>query len=425
MGVKRIVVVGASVAGIRAAETLRQADPGCSVTVVSDEVEIPYDRPPLSKKFLSGDVTEEAIQLRKPDILESIGAVWVRGNAATVLDTSAHTLTLADGSILPWDGVIIATGCAARTIPSVPAAPGVHLLRTMADARGLKADIATSRSMVVIGAGFIGLEAAATARAMGVNVTVLEGAPAPLIRGLGAEMGAAVAQVHARNGVTVRCGVGVAGITTDDQTGRVTAVELTGGELVPADTVLVGIGVSPNTHWLEGSGLQLRDGIVCDAHLNAGAPGVYAAGDILRWPNAMFAHVEPDMRVEHWTNAAEQGAVAARNVIAEIAGTERETYSAVPFFWSDQFDARIQFLGRTHPDAGCTVVAGSVEEGRWCAMYSLHGRFVGVLGVTMPKFVMSSRALLMKETTTAEALEHFENLRNAPPPPPRTSPPGN
>ena len=412
-------------AGIRAAETLRQADPECSITVVSDEVEIPYDRPPLSKKFLSGDVTEEAIQLRKPDILDSIGALWVRGNAATGLDTHAHTLSLADGTVLPWDGIVIATGCSARTIPSVPKAPGVHMLRTMADARGLRKDISASRDMVVIGAGFIGLEAAATAKAMGVNVTVLEGAPAPLIRGLGAEMGAAVAQVHGRNGVRVRCGVGVAGITTDAKSGRVSAVELADGELVPADTVLVGIGVSPNTQWLENSGLRLRDGIVCDEHLNAGAPGVYAAGDILRWPNAMFAHVEPDMRVEHWTNAAEQGAVAARNVIAGIAGTERETYSAVPFFWSDQFDARIQFLGRSHPDAECTVVAGSVEEGRWCAMYSLRGRFIGVLGVTMPKFVMSSRALLAKETSTAEALEHFEKLRNAPPPPPRTAPPGN
>ena len=420
----RIVVIGSSVAGIRAAETLRQADPTCDVTVVSDENETPYDRPPLSKKFLAGELPEENIALRKQDVLDSIGASWVRGQAATVLDTSTRTVTLADGSTLTWDGVIIATGGRARHIPTVPQVPGVHVLRTMADARGLKNELQTARNLVVIGAGFIGLEAAATARQMGVEVTVLEGAPAPLVRGLGADMGAAVAQVHARNGVTVRCGVSIEGIDITDG-GHVSAVRLAGGESVPADVVLVGIGVTPATDWLENSGLQLRDGVVCDAHLNAGAPGVYAAGDVLRWPNEMFSHVEPDMRVEHWTNAAEQGAVAARNVIAELNGTERETYSAVPFFWSDQFDARIQFLGRSHPDAEVTVVAGSVEEGRWCAMYVLHGRLLAVMGVTMPKFVMSSRALLMKETSREEALAHFENLRNAPVPPPRPAPPGN
>jgi hypothetical protein len=168
--------------------------------------------------------------------------------------------------------------------------------------------------------------------------------------------------------------------------------------------------VSPATQWLEGSGITLRDGVVCDEFLSTGFPAVYAAGDLLRWPNAMFAHVEADMRVEHWTNAAEQGAAAAVNLVAELNGADRSPYSAVPFFWSDQFDARIQFLGRSHPDAHVEVVAGSPEDGRFCAMYVLNGRLTGVLGVSMPKLVMPSRALLMRVTGADEARAHFAVL---------------
>ena len=404
-------MVGSSVAGVRAAETLRQAGFDGTITMVTEESGAPHDRPPLSKKFLSGDVDEERIALRKPEMLDALGLEWVRGSAAVAFDARSRTVTLANGTTVTGDGVIIATGGTARTLPNVPMVPGVHVLRTLADAKGLQAELRAGSHMVVIGAGFIGLEAAATATAMGVRVTVLEGAPAPLIRGLGPEMGAAIAKVHERNGVTVRCGVSIAGI---EHEGRVSAVLLADGERIACDTVLVGIGVAPATQWLEGSGLELRDGVVCDGFLSTGFPGVYAAGDLLRWPNAMFAHVEADMRVEHWTNAAEQGAAAANNLLAELGGGERTPYSAVPFFWSDQFDARIQFLGRSHPDAQVEVVAGSVDEGRFCAMYTLHGRFVAVLGVTMPKLVMSSRALLMKETSADEARAHFAALANAP-----------
>ena len=416
---KTIVIVGASVAGVRAAETIRSLDVDAVIKVISHETHVPYDRPPLSKKFLSGEVDEERIALRRPDVMNELGITWVLGSAAVALDTAARTVTLENGTVVSCDGLIIATGGRARTLPNVPMVRGVHTLRTLDDARGLRDSIGAGRRLVVIGAGFIGLEAAATARQMGAEVTVLEGAPAPLIRGLGAEMGSAVTAVHARNGVAIRCGVQIVGIeqveSADGPT--VTAVLLADGERIPADDVLVGIGVSPAVEWLESSGLELRDGVVCDEFLSTGVPGVYAAGDLLRWPNAMFAHVEPDMRVEHWTNAAEQGACAAQNLHAELTGGERTPYSAVPFFWSDQFDARIQFLGRAHPDAQVTVVGGSVEEGRFAAMYTLHDRLVAVLGVSMPKMVMSSRALLMKDTRTAEAAAHFATLRNPPAPP--------
>lgn len=409
-------MVGSSVAGIRAAETLRQGGFDGTVTVITEESGTPHDRPPLSKKFLSGDVDEERIALRKPEMLDALNLEWMRGTTATGLHAATRTITLDSGDSVTANGVIIATGGRARTLPNVPMVGGVHVLRTLHDAQSLRADLSPGVHMVVIGAGFIGLEAAATAAQMGAKVTVLEGAPAPLIRGLGEQMGAAVAAVHARNGVQVRCGVSVQGIEHDaDASGaRVTAVVLGDGERIECDVVLVGIGVTPATQWLEGSGLELRDGVVCDEFLSTGFLGVYAAGDLLRWPNVMFAHVETDMRVEHWTNAAEQGAAAATNLVAELNGTARTPYSAVPFFWSDQFDARIQFIGRSHPDAEVEVVAGSPEDGRFCAMYTLRGRLTGVLGVTMPKLVMPSRALLMRETSADEARAHFAALANPP-----------
>lgn len=412
---REIVIVGSSLAAVRAAETLRQNGHEGSITVVGSEAGMPYDRPPLSKKYLSGEVDAERIALRKPEMIDALDITWRLGSAAVALDTEKKTVALADGTSVNYEGLIIATGGDARTLPNIPMVGGVHTLRTRNDADALKAEITAGTRFVVIGAGFIGLESAATAKHLGADVTVLEGAPAPLIRGLGAAMGAAIARIHQRNGVNVRCGVTIDGI--DQVDGRVTAVRLGDGTAVGADVVLVGIGVSPAVEWLQGSGLALDDGVVCDEHLNAGVPGVYAAGDLLRWPNELFAHVERKMRVEHWTNAAEQGAIAAQNLLAESRGEPLTAYSAVPFFWSDQFDARIQFIGRSHPDAEVTVVAGSVDEGRFAAMYTLDERVIAVLGVTMPKMVMPSRVLLVSPTTTEQALAHFERLRNPPPPP--------
>jgi NADPH-dependent 2,4-dienoyl-CoA reductase/sulfur reductase-like enzyme len=196
---------------------------------------------------------------------------------------------------------------------------------------------------------------------------------------------------------------------------RVTSVALTSGEEIPADVVIVGIGVAPATAWLDNSGLTIRDGVVCNANLCAGPPNVFAAGDVLRWPNALFADVEADMRVEHWTNAAEQGAHAATNVLATLNNTELTPYEAVPFFWSDQFDARIQCLGRPSGTARVDVVAGSTTDGKWCAIYSVNNRLTAVLGVSQPKLVMPSRGLLSTHTTRDDALAHFARV-TAPPP---------
>jgi NADPH-dependent 2,4-dienoyl-CoA reductase/sulfur reductase-like enzyme len=273
----------------------------------------------------------------------------------------------------------------------------------------------------VIGAGFIGLEVAATARQRGCAVTVLEGAPAPMIRGLGAEMGTAVAATHTRHGVDLRCGVAVAGIEGDGT--RVTGVRLADGSLIASDVVVVGVGVAPATQWLADSGLQLGDGIICDSTLQTSAPGIYAAGDCSRWPNGVFAGFDDEeMRIEHWTNAAEQGAAAARNMLAVARGESATPYESVPFFWSDQFDSRIQFVGRAHGDDDIHVFAGNPlavnglpvnGKDSFAALYGFAGRLRGVLGVNMPKMVMPFRALMAAKATWPEALEKAASLSPA------------
>jgi len=400
---QHIVVIGASLAGLRACETLRQQGFTGTITLVGAENEIPYDRPPLSKKVLAGEWPVDRIRLRKVEEFESLALTLRLGERAIALDTSGRTISLADGQTLTYDGLVIATGASPRRLPGQPDIDGVVELRTLADSVALRDRIADGTARVaVIGAGFIGLEVAATARTLGCAVTVLEGAPSPLIRGLGVEMGAAVAGVHARNGVHLRCGVNVLGIEGAD--GAVTGVRLGDGEVVVSDVVVVGIGVAPATEWLAGSGLTVRDGIVCDATLNAGVPGVYAAGDCARWPNAVFAGFDDEeMRVEHWTNAAEQGAAAAHNLLAVASGEQPEPYLSVPFFWSDQFDSRIQFVGRAHGDDEVHVFAGSTD-GAFAALYGYEGRLRGVLGVSMPRMVMPFRALLAASASWDDAL---------------------
>ena len=403
----RIVVVGASLAGLRAAETLRSDGFDGEVVVIGAEPHRPYDRPPLSKKLLAGEWEPDRIHLRQPETFDDLDVEWRFGTAATGLDPTGRRLHLDDGSVLDFDGCVVATGAFCRRLPEQGRFDHVHQLRTLDDAMALRVAIADGgRRVVVIGAGFIGLEAAATAAQLGNDVTVLEGGPAPLVRGLGEEMGSAIGRMHEDRGVTVRCDVSVDRLHED-------GVLLAGGELVEADVVLVGIGVVPATQWLGDSGLQLRDGVVCDETLRAltvdGDPvaGVYAAGDVLRWPNPLFGE---EMRVEHWTNAAEQGALAARNLLAERAeGVESADppapYAPVPFFWSDQFDVRIQFLGRASPDDRVVVAAGSVEDGKFLALYGRgDGRLHGALGVNAPRWVMPMRRHLLDQVSFDEAL---------------------
>jgi NADPH-dependent 2,4-dienoyl-CoA reductase/sulfur reductase-like enzyme len=395
---------------LRTCEGLRQEGFTGRITLLGSEPEKPYDRPPLSKKMLAGEWDPELVRLRPDTEVAALELELRLGITATGLDTGRHVVQLAGGEELAYDGLVIATGASPRSLTGQPPLEGVATLRTLAESHALHGLLAggTAR-LVVIGAGFIGLEVAATARQLGCAVTVLEGLPAPLMRGLGAEMGTAVAGVHGRNGVELRCGVRVAGLE-GSPAGRVRGVRLDSGEVVPADVVLVGIGVAPNTGWLEGSGLELRDGVVCDEYLNAGAPGVFAAGDLVRWPNGAFAPDDDmEMRVEHWTNAAEQGAAAAANLLAWSRGEVLTPFTSVPFFWSDQFDSRIQFIGRAHGDDEVHVFTGSTD-GKFAALYGHGGRLRGVLGVGSPRYVMPFRALLVARASWDTALAKAAEL---------------
>jgi NADPH-dependent 2,4-dienoyl-CoA reductase/sulfur reductase-like enzyme len=396
-----VVVVGASLAGLRAAESLRTAGFDGSITVIGDERHMPYDRPPLSKRLLAGDWEVDRIALRKPDDIASLDVDWRLSTRAVALDVAQRRVELAGGEHVRFEGAILATGSRPRTLPAQEGLPDVVVLRSVDEALDLRERIAGGgKRVVVVGAGFIGLEVAATARKLGNEVLVLEGASAPLIRGLGAAMGAAIAAIHGDHGVEVRCGVTIEGL----QPG---AVLIDGGWHEPADFVVVGIGVTPATDWLASSGLTLRDGVVCGSDLTTGVPLIYAAGDIVRWYNPLF---EEEMRVEHWTNAAEQGALAATNLLAEATGQRTAPYAPVPFFWSDQYDRRIQFLGRASGDDEVQVVSGSVAARQFVALYGSGGRLRGVLGLNAPKQVMPFRSLLLDRITWDDALAHARTM---------------
>lgn len=399
--IRDVVVVGASLAGLRAVETLRTGGFDGSITVIGAESHLPYDRPPLSKRLLSGEWGADRIALRKPDDMASLDVAWRLGTRAAGLDLVGRAVRLADGSSVPFEGAILATGSRARPMPGHEDNPDLVVLRSLDDALALRAQLAGGgRRVVVVGAGFIGLEVAATARQLGNDVLVLESAPAPLVRGLGAAMGSVVASVHADHGVEVRCGVSIEGFAPG-------AVLIDGGWHEAADVVVIGIGVTPCVEWLGDSGLPLGDGVVCHPDLSTGAPLVYAAGDMVRWYNALF---EEEMRVEHWTNAAEQGAVAASNLIAEATGQRTASYAPVPFFWSEQYDRRIQFLGRAHAHHEVRVVSGSIADRQFVALYGDGRRLRGVLGMNAPRQVMPFRNLLLEQIGWDAALAHARAL---------------
>lgn len=399
MGGERIVVVGASLAGFRAAEELRHQGHAGPITMVGDEPHRPYDRPPLSKQVLAGTKPPEATTLEviggSTDALE---LEWCLGTAATGLDLADRCVLLGGGDRLPYDGLVIATGASPRRLPGTDHLDGVRTLRTLDDCIAIRAELAARpRRIAVVGAGFIGAEVAATCRGLGIEVSLIEALPVPLERGLGSRMGAVMADLHRDHGVDLRLGVGVVLIEGSD---RVERVRLTDGTVLDVDLVVVGIGVLPNTDWLVDSGLTIDNGILCDETCLA-APRVVAAGDVARWPNQRFGEV---MRVEHWDNAIEMGAHAARTLMAQLQGRVGESFSPVPWFWSDQYDRKVQLAGRAGPDDDVEVVAGSIEERRFVAFYGRTGRLVGVLGMNQPAKVMRWRALIEEGTSWQDAL---------------------
>jgi NADPH-dependent 2,4-dienoyl-CoA reductase/sulfur reductase-like enzyme len=394
--VRNVVVVGASLAGFRAVEELRHQGYDGLLTVVGAEAHLPYDRPPLSKQILAGSWEIDRLPLNPigKDI-DDLDIDWRLGVAARGLDLGRRHVELADATTIPFDGLVIATGAGVRTLPNQPELEGLHMLRTLDDCLALRAHLdAEPERVVVVGAGFIGAEVAATARERGLEVTLLEALATPLQRALGDEMGAVCGEIHREHGVDVRLATGVEGFE-DDGHGRLRGIRLSDGTVLAAEVAVVGVGVAPNTAWLEGSGLTIDNGVVCDETCLA-APGVVAAGDIARWPNPLFGEV---MRVEHWENAQEQGAHAARRLLGHL-----EPYEPVPWFWSDQYDRKIQLAGRSSADDDVQVVEGSVAERRFVALYGRGGRVVGVLGMNRPRIVMEYRQLIAAGTSWEEAL---------------------
>ncbi len=394
-----IAVVGASLAGLRAAETLRSEGFAGHLVLVGAEPHLPYDRPPLSKQFLAGTWGFERVQLRDRAKIDALGLDLCLGHRAVSLDAQARRIELDDGGTISYDGLVVATGAHPRRPPGTDGMGGVHTLRTVDDARALSADLGEGGArVVVVGAGFIGSEVAATCLGRGAQVTVVETLPVPLGRVLGEEMGAACAALHIDHGVALRTGVALSAVHGDG--GRVRAVELTDGTVLDADVVVIGIGVTPTTDWLAGSGVPVDDGVVTDPRLFA-ADGVVAAGDVARWQDATSGEYR---RIEHWTNAAEQAVVAARNL---LAGPDAAVgYEPVPYFWSDQYDVKIQVLGDPRPDDTVVVVDGSVDERRFVALYGRGGMLRAVVGFNRPRQLMAYRPLLERRAGFDEALSY-------------------
>jgi 3-phenylpropionate/trans-cinnamate dioxygenase ferredoxin reductase component len=372
-----IVIVGGGLAAARTAEQLRRSEYAGPITIVSDEEHLPYDRPPLSKEVLRSEADD--VTLKPAEYYEENDITVLLGKAARSVDTAVQTLTLSDGSELFYDELVIATGLVPKRIPSFPNIEGIHVLRSFDESLALRQQAAEARHAVVVGAGFIGCEVAASLRGMGVDVVLVEPQPSPLASVLGEQIGSLVARLHRAEGVDVRCGVGVAEVRGAE---KVEKVVLADGTELDADLVVVGIGSHPATGWLEGTGIEVDNGVVCDAAGRASAPHVWAIGDVASWRHTLGHQV----RVEHWSNVADQ----ARVLVPAIMGQDAPAAVSVPYFWSDQYDVKIQCLGE--PEATDTVHIVEDDGRKFLAFYERDGVVAGVVGGGMPGKVMKSRA---------------------------------
>ena len=386
---KGIVIVGGGLAAARTAEQLRRSEYTGRITIVSDEVHLPYDRPPLSKEVLRKEVDDVALKPR--EWYDEKDITLRLGSAATALDTAGQTVTLADGTSLGYDELVIATGLVPRRIPAFPDLDGIRVLRSFDESMALREHASAAQRAVVVGAGFIGCEVAASLRSLGVDVVLIEPQPTPLAAILGEQIGQLVARLHRDEGVDVRLGIGVAEVRGQ---GHVDTVVLTDGTELAADLVVVGIGSRPATEWLEGSGVDVDNGVICDEAGHTSAPNVWALGDVASWRDTTGHQA----RVEHWSNVADQ----ARVVVPAMLGEDVPSAVVVPYFWSDQYDVKIQCLGE--PEATDTVHLVEDDGRKFLAYYERDGVLVGVVGGGMPGKVMKVRAKIASAVPIAEVL---------------------
>ncbi|HEX6518580.1 MAG TPA: FAD-dependent oxidoreductase [Streptosporangiaceae bacterium] len=384
---RQVVIVGASAAGLTTAEALRHRGYDGTLTLIGNEPHPPYDRPPLSKQILAGTWKPEKLVLRNQQALGALNAKLMLGRTAVGLDAADRRVQLADGGTVHYDALVIATGVTARSLPGADLV-GVHLLRTLDDALVLRTHLLACPKVVVIGAGFLGAEVAAVSRQMGLEVTVVDPLPVPMYRQFGERIGGMIAELHRDHGVVMRCGVGVSRLM--DAAGRVVAVELTDGSVLDADLVVVAIGGVPATGWLAGSGLSVRNGVECDDRCRA-APEIYAAGDVASWHNPHFGN---RMRLEHRMNATEQGITVAGNLLGDD-----KAFASVPFFWTDQYDAKIQAYGIFPADAEVHIISGDPNDRKFAAAYGRDGRVTGVLTWnSSPRELRTLRQLVVDRT---------------------------
>ena len=392
---RSVLIVGASLAGYSTARALRRRGFEGRIQLIGDEFERPYDRPPLSKDYLLGIVSEAELSL-EPDG-EELAAQWTLGRQAVSLDPAAGAVTLDNGDEVIGDVVVIATGSRARQLS--PELRGIHTVRTLADARTLRSELVAGARLVVIGGGFIGAEIASTAHSRGLHVTVVEAAPVPFLGPLGREVGAAVAGLHAAHGVRLVIGIPVVGLCGID---RVRGVELGDGRVLDADVVVVGIGAAPNVEWLENTGLDIGPGLLCDAMGRTSAPRVFGVGDCSAWFDAEYGR---HYRIEHWTESRDRPAIMVDAMLGTPDGLADAKPVRAPYFWSEQYGIRIQYAGRRHGDERVTFEAGSPEGKDLLAIYWRGDEPVAVLGMNQPKaFTQWRRSLRVNPVSKIKEL---------------------
>ncbi|RJL30363.1 NAD(P)/FAD-dependent oxidoreductase [Bailinhaonella thermotolerans] len=381
----RVVVVGASLGGLRSSEQLRAAKYDGEIVVIGDEPHMPYNRPPLSKEALSGEVPFETVELRRRKTVADV--TWRLGSAVLRADLRERRVVLADGSELSYDGLVVASGLRPRSLGLPGPRDGRHVVRTLDDALRLRAALTPGARVVIVGAGFIGCEVAATAVKLGCDVEVVAADPTPMIRPLGAELGEAMRRRHEREGVRFRLGHTI----TEVHGGlRVAGVVLDDGTALPCDVLVEALGSLVNVEWLEGNGLDLSDGVLCDNHMRVESrPEVVAVGDVARFPNPLFDDVP--RRVEHWNIPTDTAKRAGPVLAAHLRGEPAPAtpFAPMPSFWSDQYGLRIQSFGA--PDLGEPRVLEGDLDGEVVVGYFRGDRLVGVVAVGLLERAMHYR----------------------------------